>query len=252
MYSISRIIATIDLWLYKKIYLKILVEVIKMIFSEKLQLIRKSKGITQENLAMKINVSRQAVAKWESGQSYPDITNLLQISDLFHITVDYLVRDADCSIKCIKEESVELSKLVDFRIETSKNTYAGFLNETEPTRQDSHDYTYSNGDYTYHDTYVGGEKFAGEETICYKGKAKYAMNYIGHVLGEHFNGDFLKEALRMASHNMPYRGPEFYQDGEYIYKCNVVGDFAWFQGCEEITCNNVKVYECFFHGGLME
>ena len=47
-----------------------------MIFSEKLQLIRKSKGLTQEELAEKLSVSRQAVAKWESGQSDPDIENL--------------------------------------------------------------------------------------------------------------------------------------------------------------------------------
>ena len=41
-----------------------------MIFSEKLQLLRKSKGLTQENLAEKMDVSRQAVAKWESGVSH--------------------------------------------------------------------------------------------------------------------------------------------------------------------------------------
>ena len=57
-----------------------------MIFSEKLQLIRKNKGLTQEELAEKLSVSRQAVAKWESGQGYPEITNLIQISNLFHVT----------------------------------------------------------------------------------------------------------------------------------------------------------------------
>ena len=54
-----------------------------MIFSEKLQLIRKNKGLTQEELAERLSVSRQAVAKWESGQVYPDIMNLIQISNLF-------------------------------------------------------------------------------------------------------------------------------------------------------------------------
>lgn len=53
-----------------------------MIFSEKLQLIRKNKGLTQEELAEKLSVSRQAVAKWKSGQVYPEITNLIQISNL--------------------------------------------------------------------------------------------------------------------------------------------------------------------------
>lgn len=59
-----------------------------MIFSEKLQLIRKNKGLAQEELAEKLSVSRQAVAKWESGQVYPEITNFIQISNLLNVTVD--------------------------------------------------------------------------------------------------------------------------------------------------------------------
>lgn len=109
-------------------------------------------------------------------------------------------------------------------------------------------FTYSNGSYTYHDTYVGGEQFVGEEAIWYEGKSQYAMNYAGRVLDQKFSGDFLKEALRQADKKMPFRGPEYYQSGQYIYKCNVVGDFCWFQGYEEIYCD--KVYECYFHGGV--
>lgn len=103
----------------------------------------------------------------------------------------------------------------------------------------------------YHDTYVGGAQFAGEEAIWHKGKSQYAMNYMGRVLGQQFSVDFLKDALRQADKKMPYRGPEYYQSGEYLYKCKVVGDFTWFQGYEEIYCNNQKVYECYFHGGLV-
>lgn len=219
-----------------------------MIFSEKLQLIRKNKGLTQEELAEKLSVSRQAVAKWESGQVYPEITNLIQISNLFNVTVDYLVRDQECMINCA--ENIE--QLIEFRLEANVNTYAAYANETESTRLDSHDFTYSDGAYTYHDTYVGGEQFAGEEAIWYKGKAHWAMNYAGRVIDQQFSGDFLKEALRSADRKMPCRGPEYYRSGEYIYKCNMVGDFTWFQGYEEIYCNNGKVYECYFHGGLMK
>lgn len=68
-----------------------ILEVVKNDFSEKLQLIRKNKGLTQEELAEKLSVSRQAVAKWESGQVYPEITNFIQISNLFNATIDYLV-----------------------------------------------------------------------------------------------------------------------------------------------------------------
>lgn len=223
-----------------------------MIFSEKLQLIRKNKGLTQEELAERLSVSRQAVAKWESGQVYPEISNLIQISNLFNVTVDYLVRDQECMINCVDETNENIEQLIAFRLEANVNTYAAYANETESTRLDSHDFTYSNGSYTYHDTYVGGEQFAGEEAIWYEGKAQYAMNYVGRVTGQQFSGDFLKEALRNADRKMPYRGPEYYQSGEYVYKCNVVGNFTWFQGYEEIYCNNEKVYECYFHGGMMK
>lgn len=47
------------------------------------------------------------------------------------------------------------------------------------------------------------------------------------------------------------QGLEDYQSGEYLYKCNVVGDFSWFQGNEEIYWNHEKVYKCYFHGGTM-
>jgi Predicted transcriptional regulators len=230
----------------------LVLEVMKMNFSEKFQLIRKNKGMTQEELAEKLDISRQAVAKWESGQAYPDISNLIQISNLFNVTVDYLVRDQECMVNCAADVENDISKLIDFRLEANVNTYAAYMNETTATRLDSHDFTYSSGPYTYHDTYVGGEKFAGEEAIWFDGKIQYAMNYLGRVLDQQFSGDFLKEALRKADKNMPYRGPEYFQSGEYTYKCSVTGDFSWFQGCEEIYCNNTRVYECYFHGGIMK
>ena len=187
-----------------------------MNFSQKLQLIRKNKGYTQEELAGKLDVSRQAVAKWESGQVYPDISNLIQISKLFNVTVDYLVKDQECMVSCSDDKMSDINRLVEFRLEANRNTYAACMNETDSTRLNSHDFTYSNGPYTYHDTYVGGEQFAGEEAIWYEGKSQYAMNYIGCVLSQNFSGDFLKEALRKADKKMPFRGPEYYQNALYF------------------------------------
>ena len=221
-----------------------------MIFSEKLVVLRKNKGMTQAALAEKLNVSRQAVAKWESGQAYPDISNLIQISDLMNVTVDYLVRDGECMMNVLPGENPDLDQLIQFRLEANVNTYAAFMNEVQSTRLDSHDFRYQNGDYVYHDTYVGGEQFAGEEAVWKSGKSVYAMNYLGRVLSKEFSGNFLKDALRHADKKMPYRGPEHYEDGEYIYKCSVNGNFEWFQGYEEIFWREKKVYECYFHGGL--
>ena len=222
-----------------------------MIFSEKLQLLRKNKGLTQEELAEKTGVSRQAVAKWEAGQVYPDIFNLIQISNLLNVSVDYLVKDQDCAVRTAAKQDYDMEELIAFRLEANVNTYAAFQNEVDSTRPQSHDFRYENGRYLYHDTYVGGEQFAGEEAVWHDGTAVYAMNYMGRVLDDSFSGNFLKEALRHADRKMPYRGPEYYQAGEYTYRCKVTGDFTWFQGYEEIYRGEIKVYECTFHGGTL-
>lgn len=59
--------------------------------SEKIKELRKKNGLTQEELAEKINVSRQAITKWESGEGTPDIDNLKNLAIFFHVSVDYLV-----------------------------------------------------------------------------------------------------------------------------------------------------------------
>lgn len=62
-----------------------------MTFKEKLVNLRKIKGITQDEFAKAVGVSRQAVYKWESGQSYPEVTKLLEIKLLFGISIDDLL-----------------------------------------------------------------------------------------------------------------------------------------------------------------
>lgn len=58
----------------------------------KISNLRKSEGITQEELAEKLGTTRQAVSKWESDQSIPDVSNLVKISELFGCTTDYLLK----------------------------------------------------------------------------------------------------------------------------------------------------------------
>lgn len=66
-----------------------------MNFHEKLVSLRKSMGLSQEELGAEIKVSRQTISKWESGQSYPDFQRLVLLSDYFGLTLDELVRDVD-------------------------------------------------------------------------------------------------------------------------------------------------------------
>ena len=59
-----------------------------MDFSEKLLTLRKAKNLTQEELAEKLNVSRQSVSKWESGQAVPELDKIVAISTVFDVTTD--------------------------------------------------------------------------------------------------------------------------------------------------------------------
>lgn len=65
-----------------------------MDFGEKLKEIRKNEGLSQEQLADKIGVSRQAITKWETGRGLPDIENMMILAEIFKITIDDLVSQA--------------------------------------------------------------------------------------------------------------------------------------------------------------
>ena len=64
-----------------------------MIFADKLIALRKKAGWSQEELAEQLGVTRQSVSKWEGAQSVPDIDKILQMSRLFGVTTDYLLKD---------------------------------------------------------------------------------------------------------------------------------------------------------------
>lgn len=66
-----------------------------MNLSEKIIMLRKKEGWSQEELANHLQISRQAVSKWESGQSMPDTDKIIQLSQLFHVTTDYLLLDQE-------------------------------------------------------------------------------------------------------------------------------------------------------------
>lgn len=74
-----------------------------MKFNEKLLNIRKKQGLSQEELGQELQVSRQTISKWESGQSYPDFQKLVLLSDYFDMTLDELVKDID--VQDVREKS---------------------------------------------------------------------------------------------------------------------------------------------------
>ena len=80
-----------------------------MEFNEKLQELRKQKGLTQEELAQKLYVSRTAISKWESGRGYPNIDSLKEIALFFSVTVDELLSSGEI-LSIATEEKREMKK----------------------------------------------------------------------------------------------------------------------------------------------
>ena len=78
-----------------------------MNLSDRIQYLRKARGISQEGLADQLGVSRQAVSKWESEQSMPDLDKIISMSDYFEVTTDYLLKGIEPVVQKEEEQSIE-------------------------------------------------------------------------------------------------------------------------------------------------
>lgn len=87
-----------------------------MSFPEKLQKLRKDQGLSQEKLAEIIGVSRQAISKWESGQTYPEMDKLIVLSNMFEVSIDDLVKDKGMSSKIENSTNSEDDEDEDWEI----------------------------------------------------------------------------------------------------------------------------------------
>lgn len=82
-----------------------------MKFCEKLIQLRKQKGYSQESLAEKLDVSRQAISRWENGETTPDMSVLIKLCEVYSISADYLIRDdyeKEDDIPVIKRKNEEI------------------------------------------------------------------------------------------------------------------------------------------------
>ncbi|MCI8885051.1 MAG: helix-turn-helix transcriptional regulator [Dorea sp.] len=78
-----------------------------MEFSEKLIALRKGRELTQEQLAEMLNVSRQSISKWESGQVIPEVEKIVELSKAFDITLDYLLKSSEIDELSVKTDILE-------------------------------------------------------------------------------------------------------------------------------------------------
>ena len=82
-----------------------------MVLSEKLQLLRKKNGYSQEQLADKLGIARQTVSKWENGQAVPELKGLIQLSELYGVTIDRIVKEDDsCNILLLEKANCHIRR----------------------------------------------------------------------------------------------------------------------------------------------
>lgn len=116
-----------------------------MIFADKLILLRKKAGWSQEELADQMNVTRQSVSKWEGAQSVPDLEKMLRLSELFGVSTDYLLKDEieeaehidssddTPSLRCVSME--EANAFLSVKLRTAKTiAYTAEFQRTMKTK----------------------------------------------------------------------------------------------------------------------
>lgn len=94
-----------------------------MILADKIILLRKKSGWSQEELAEKLNVSRQSISKWEGAQSVPGMDKILQLSEIFGVSTDYLLKDSIELEEYVEQESKSEESSVRYVSMEEANSY---------------------------------------------------------------------------------------------------------------------------------
>ena len=144
-----------------------------------------------------------------------------------------------------------------FLIKAKKNTYALSGERGESVLADGvKELSYRSENFYYRDRYYGSDSFVGEEVVFLNDKVLWVMNYSGRCLSSMVPKNkiygFLKKCLKKVNIDSPFRGPDEYQSGDYVYKNKTRGDIDSFVGEEFIYYKNKKIYGLKYHGGLVK
>ena len=88
----------------------VLLEVMNMDLADRLQELRKKAGYSQEQVAEKLGLSRQAISKWESGQGKPEIDNVVKLTEIYHVSADYILLGMENRANTSTTEKKKISK----------------------------------------------------------------------------------------------------------------------------------------------
>ena len=156
--------------------------------------------------------------------------------------------------------NVNNKEFLEFLVKAKKSTYANSdAPKVLPSRLKSKDYEFTDGNFTYHDTYFGGVKFMGEEVVYYNNDILWGMNYYGVTIDDSLTEEVMDKVLRVAlmkvgedKEVIPVRGPKEFINEDYLYIFNVDGDMENLVGTEQIYKDKKLIYELKCHGGIIK
>jgi hypothetical protein len=155
------------------------------------------------------------------------------------------------------KDNPSLHTLQSFIVRAKQATYAGGGHELLPYRLGSHDLQFIEGDWAYHDSYLGESDFIGQEVVYYQRSVLWAMNYFGRILKPERVTAAQTGAMIQASLSKLYAEGRFlggfeHRAGELVYVDINEGDVRYFTGREWIERQAERVYELVYHGGLVK
>jgi hypothetical protein len=153
--------------------------------------------------------------------------------------------------------NLPLNELQDFIVRAKQVTYVGGGQRLLPYRLGSHDLQFIEGDWAYHDSYLGESDFIGQEAVYFRQKIAWAMNYFGRILNSEWItsaqvGAMIKTSLSKLYAQGRFLGGFEFTDDELTYVDTNEGNFQFFTGREWIRRNGELVYELVYHGGLIK
>jgi hypothetical protein len=130
-----------------------------------------------------------------------------------------------------------INNLQEFIVSAKQATYVGSGQKLLPYRLGSHDLQFFNGDWAYHDSYLGENDFIGEEAVYYRGKVIWAMNYFGRILKpERITsaqaGAMIKSSLTKMYAEGRFLGHFEHSEGDLVYVDTNEGNVQFFTGRE--------------------
>jgi hypothetical protein len=150
------------------------------------------------------------------------------------------------------QETLEL-----FIVQAKQSTYLGGSSKLLPYRLGSQDLQFREGDWAYHDSYLGESDFIGQEIVYYQMKPVWGMNYFGVIkrpdkITSSQAGQMIMNSLSRMYAEGRFLGGFEHQEGSLVYIDQNTGDVRLFQGREYIALGDEVIYELLYHGGLLQ